>query len=162
MSNKWSPSNFGLGTIFRRTSLNFYPKKNLGINQKDTCVNSVNGSQAPVVVNEAGFNGVITSPTFGTANKRKPGQRFVLQANVPVQVYFNSPQTVRVSIRNVGNNAVIFDRSSNVSLTQYGNALQGATGAEPTAGESDVFDSRDDIWALSPAGTVLIVDEEQN
>lgn len=158
----WSPSSFGFGTIFRRTPLNKYPKTSLGINKKDTCVNSVNGSGA-VINNQDTFDGHIVDPKFGTSHNRR-SSRIVVPALTPIQIYWNSPQTVRVSIRNVGNNSAVFDIDSGVFVSatggKYGSALQGATGTEPTAGESNVFDCDQNIWVYSVTGTVLVLDEE--
>ena len=153
--SKWSPSNFGLGTIFRRTPIHEYPKVSLSIPDFSP------GTSGGV----GGGAGVITDPKFGTSHKRH-SSRFIVPAGVAIQVYFNNPNTVRVSLRNVLNNPCVFDTNSNVFINpatgqaQYGSALQGAPGAEPTAGESDVFDNDNDIWAFSVGGTTIVVDEE--
>lgn len=145
----WSPSRFNFGTLYRRTPLWKYSEPG------DNNVNIGIQNQA----NISGGSSVITDPKFGTSHKRN-SKRIVVPAGLSIQIYWKNSMTVRVSIRNVLNNPAVFDNTSAVSLTHYGNALQGALGAEPTAGESDIFDCDDDIWVFSTAGTVLVMDEE--
>lgn len=146
----WSPSKFNFGTIFKRTPLWKY---------SGAGDNNVNiGIQNQATINQGG-GGVITDPKFGTSHKRN-SKRVVVPAGLAIQIYWKNSMTIRVAIRNVLNNPAVFDNTSAVSLTHYGNALQGAVGAEPTAGESDIFDSDDDIWVFSTLGTTLVMDEE--
>jgi hypothetical protein len=101
-------------------------------------------------------SGNVSEPKIGTGHNRIP-QRVAIPAGVPFRIACFMGKSLRVGIRNVGNNSCIFASTSAISLQNYNDVVFGGGGAEPAQGEGLVLEYDGEVWAYSTSGTILLV-----